>query len=310
MNRTNEASRSSKPQPPSKSKGWSVVIPTWDLERALIAAGKLCQYGRPEHVIIVYSGPTLYTAEQVALLMRKHGELAEGIPMLEVHMCVDVQVGSLLLPVKAMAVGAMIAIENCAAEKLLFLHDDVHVLGPWSEYLDDALARGAGLVGFGGRRGFGTWDIYRSPYRLDQLVGIDFLSNMDNWSEHGRKLNVPQRVAYLDGFSLALSVDVYKYESVGTWEACLLDEIEFHMYDAWISLEAARKGLEVWAVPVLCHHFGGSTSVGMRTEYEHAVRAAGYAHGQELFDIAHRRIYNLFPDVLPIPPYALEDGNG
>jgi len=297
-----------------KGKGWSVVIPTWDLERALIAVEKLCLCGQPEHVVIVYSGPILHTAEDVAALIQKR-QRASREPlgwsmagMSGVPIYVNVQGGKLFLPVKAMAIGAMMAMMDCAAEKLLFLHDDVHILWMWREYLDDALDRGAGLMGFGGRRGFGTSDIFKSPYRLEQLVGIDFLSCMDNWSEHGRRLNVLQRVAYLDGFSLALSVDVYK--SVGTWEACLFDGIEFHMYDAWMSLRAARKGFEVWAVPVLCHHFGGSTSVLMKTQYEEAVRAAGYVDGQELFDIAHRRIYNLFSDVLPIPPYALEDGNG
>lgn len=288
---------------------WSVIIPTWDLKRAMSCLRTLLATKDPlRHAVIMYTGPTALSLSNVDELMTEVGEMFPGRRDTPIHL--DLRPGALHLPVLAMARGAQTAMEN-GATHLLFLHDDTEVLEPWAQYLTQWFSMPnsrCGLAGFGGRLGFGTRDIYRTPYRLDQLVGVDFLSWMDNWQDHGGPLYQAQRVAYLDGFSLAMSATSYALS--GGWERCLADGIDFHMYDAWMSLRMAELGMEVWALPVGCHHQGGQTSVLMKEAYEQAVRNAGYIHGQELFEEAHLRIYERFRGVLPIPPYARRGMNG
>lgn len=299
---SNETETKSKAQ---SQPDWAIIIPTWDLDRAMRTAAQACRWDNPSHVVIVNTGPIGYSLTQIAKAVDdfsqgKFGAPGAEVPPAKFPMVIESNPGELALPVEAMRRGADLAI-RAGATNFLFLHDDTHILGPWRGHMHLGLELGADLIGFGGRKGFGTQDIYQTPYDYQQLIGIGFVSKMDNWRDHGEVLYGPQRVAYLDGF--ALGVPGMTYTAVGGWAKCLNDGIEFHMYDAWLSLRVKEIGGGVYAVPVLCHHDGGSTSVLMKENYETAVRSAGYLNGQHLFDQAHKVIYERFRGQLPIAPY-------
>lgn len=216
------------------------------------------------------------------------------------------------LPVETMAIIGADAMTDGRVETLMFMHDDASLLPPSEPpgrldslnacviYVREFLKYhpGCGLMGFGGGIAFGHPDIYKTPYDHNQLARYDFVSNMREAESHGRRITSPTQVAALDGFALIIRRELY--EEMGGWEACLDDGVHFHMYDAWVSCMAARLGWETWVLPLPCHHEGGGTSVKRSDEYELLVRAAGYRDGQDLYDKAHRRIYEEFRDVLPI----------
>lgn len=281
----------------------AVIIPTWDMRRALTSCANLMQLERrkrAEYVIV------LPKAENLPI-----GEWINGLDP-EDPAIVVVETEQYLSPVEAMAVGARSISHDIGV--FAFLHDDcIMEQRGWDRVILEFFADRprCGLVGFGGGVGFAYIDIYKVPYDYRQLARVDFVSNMREAESHGRRVSKPVRVAALDGFALVTSREFYERagcpivrgsggERVGAWDVCLGNGVPYHMYDAWISCRAAELGYETWMLPVACHHQGGQTSVGRQTDYEKVVTRLGYANSQDLYDQAHRRIYDRFAGTLPI----------
>lgn len=167
---------------------------------------------------------------------------------------------------------------------LAYLHDDFLIREPdWhnrvlAEFDDPSI----GLVGFVGALGHGAHDIYKSPYRLEQLARFDVFSNLEDAEAHGKRFSGSREVAVLDG--LALIVRRELLEKAGGWP---IGKIRFHCYDYWLCCMAHRLRYKIRMVGVACKHLGGRTSVEMNMD-------DGKNHGP-----AHEYIYNEFKDVLP-----------
>jgi hypothetical protein len=188
----------------------------------------------------------------------------------------------------------------------------------------------AGLVGFGGAKGLGEEDIYRTPYNPMQLVRKRFISNMRHAEVHGERCEVACPVACLDGFSQVGLASYWRgwhrdssRQEYGTdprhtlkLEANLFGILEaagvvHHAYDAALGAFAAQLGYQVWFSPIKVHHHGGLTAVAdsrylnwaLQTyEYEDLERPEkGVSRGDAAFwEKSHRAVYELFRGVLPI----------
>jgi len=280
-----------------------VIIPSWGAERVANALESMQEGAEVGAVMQNATGQPLCVSYTIVCPdVTESALLDEGSPIRgrsHLRFTMESTEGP-VLPVTAMHCGST-GVNGGLPDLLAFLHDDVTIeqtfwAGDVFRHFDTNSR--CGLAGFGGGLGFADRDIYKTPYRLQQLPRHDFISNMREAESHGRRVTVPTRVAALDGFSLIIRRELY--EQCGGWEQCLKDGIPFHMYDAWISCMAARYDWETWMLPIACHHAGGSTSVLMAEQYERCVKELGYRDGQELYDDAHRRIYDLFRDVLPI----------
>lgn len=199
-------------------------------------------------------------------------------------------------PVQAFLVG----IEEAAAagaEVVACLHDDLEILvRGWDEEIEELFVRNrhALLCGFGGAKGLGALDIYKTPYRLEQLARVDFISNMKDAEAHGRRSQLPQEVACLDGFSLIgrakfMLKAFQKFDKLG---------VIHHGFDSWLGAEAWRVGGTCWYLPVACHHAGGATAVG---DPRFAQWAAEHADGESAIrNHSHRMMYADLRGVLPL----------
>jgi len=182
---------------------------------------------------------------------------------------------------------------------LPFFHEDVTVSGDDWPYAVSAFFDShpkCGMVGFGGALGLGTNDLYKKPYKLTQLARVDFVSNMMDAEQHGRRVTVPTQVVVLDGFCQIIRR--VAYEGVGGWQTVLDLGIEFHCYDTCMACLLAEKGWEVWMLPVPCHHYGGRTST--TPEYDAWLRSRGINGDSEIHEKAHRIIYDRFKNILPL----------
>ena len=180
----------------------------------------------------------------------------------------------------------------------LFMHDDVEV---YEDGWDEAIIKSQvelkwGLAGFGGATSFGDPNIYKTPYQLQHLIRHNFISNMKDWRAHGSQVEEPTRVAFLDGFSLIFTKDAYN--SIGGWQKAKAEGLPpFHSYDMWACIEALRRNIPIYMIPIACHHLGGLTSTTV--EYEEWVKKNGYKNGQEVFEIGHKLCYENGRGVLP-----------
>jgi hypothetical protein len=114
---------------------------------------------------------------------------------------------------------------------LCYLHDDLVCREDgWDvrvakEFEDPKVA----IVGFGGALAHGAKDLYKVPYRLNDLARFDYMSNVDDAEFHGERFTGSRDVAVLDGFAL-----------------CGLGR---------------RHDYRTRLIGIRCHHFGGGTSV-------------------------------------------------
>src|SRR5262245_53625932 len=79
--------------------------------------------------------------------------------------------------------------EQCPEPFLAYIHDDVlcHE-GGWDErVLKEFEDPDVGVVGFGGATSHGDVNIYKTPYRLNQLARFDYASNTDDAETHGAR---------------------------------------------------------------------------------------------------------------------------
>jgi len=184
-------------------------------------------------------------------------------------------------------------------EILAFMHSDVTDLAlNWMsqvEFFFDAHPN-CGLLGFGGALRLGSPDIYKRPYQLQQLARFGYFSAQRDWHLHGGFLEMPMRVAVLDGFCLCFRLQAY--EEMGGWDRILDMGLMFHGYDTAACCMMARLGWETWALPIKCWHRGAAASIS--SEYDRWLKAQGINGDAEVHEKAHKVLYNCFKDVLPL----------
>ena len=176
---------------------------------------------------------------------------------------------------------------------LAYIHDDVRIDDPnWQErVLAEFEHPQVGVVGFGGAIRHGTADIYKTPYRLQQLARDGYLSNVDDAEAHGTRYEGSQDVAVLDGFCLCV-----RRELLVKAKGWPVDHLKFHCYDYWLACMAHRLGYSVRMVGVPCKHFGGRTSVS--PAYQKWCEEQGTTD-LKIHEDSHRWCYTEFKDVLP-----------
>lgn len=174
------------------------------------------------------------------------------------------------------------------SDLLCFMHDDVIVRERgWDarvirEFEDETV----GMVGFGGAKQHGAGDLYKTPYRLQQLGRSGYLSNVDDAEVHGARFEGATDVAVLDGYVLVIRRRLL--DLVGGWQQVIDAGVDFIGYDYMMCGLVHRVGARIRVVGVRCHHRGGGTSVAVVK----ADRQAEYEH-------SHRWLYDNMRDVLP-----------
>jgi len=149
-----------------------------------------------------------------------------------------------------------------------------------------------GVVGFGGAKGHGEDDIYKTPYRLTQLRRIGYLSNTQDAETHGERFTGGTDVAVLDGFALIMRRSLL--DRCGGWPVAALP---FHSYDYWACIMAHKLGYKVRLVGIACHHHGGQTATTPAYQ-EWSQRVLGKSDA-EVHEESHRVIYEMGRGVLP-----------
>lgn len=185
------------------------------------------------------------------------------------------------------------------AEYLFYSHNDVVIEEKgWdikvSDYLD--ILGDVGVMGFGGARGIGSPDIYKTPYNIWQLARVDFISNMREAMVHGRRMtNTVEKVAVLDGF--ALIVNTKLLDKVNGFDTDVSPI--HHSYDNDMCLESITNGYTNYVINVACHHNGGRTAT--RSDYTSWLKEQGVEEGDsKIHADTHIKLYEKWRNVLPI----------
>ncbi len=185
-------------------------------------------------------------------------------------------------------------LDSCTADILVMLHADVTIHDP--EWLNRIMMLFENpecvAVGPGGAIGLGTPDLYRKPFRIQNMIRIGYASNQDDWQVHGGHFTGNRRVAVLEQFCMAVRVEWLRNR--GGWP---VGHCNHHMLDAFIACEAARDDKEVWQCGFSVLHSGGAASTSP------IYREAKWLHGGSLVTdhiAPHRWIFSRYPDVLPI----------
>lgn len=175
-----------------------------------------------------------------------------------------------------------------------YIHDDVVMReqGWDARVLREFDDPTVGVVGFGGALQHGSLDIYKTPYRLQQLGRSYYRSNVDDAETHGERFTGECDVAVLDGFALFVRRELL--DKTGGWP---LDKLQFHNYDYWVCCSARRHGYKIRLVGCRCHHLGGLTST--RPDYQAWCLETYGKTDAQVHEDSHRYIYEEFKDVLP-----------
>src|SRR6516164_3270246 len=175
------------------------------------------------------------------------------------------------------------------SEILCYLHDDVICREQdWDErVLAEFEDPQVGVVGFGGAKWHGTSDLYKTPYRLDQLRRGDYMSNVDDAEVNGARFTESTEVSVCDGFALVVRRDLLA--QCDGWRG-LASGCDFFCYDYALCAMARRLGYRIRCVGIRCHHLGGRTSVHL-PDSEITSQAA--------YDRSHRWFYETYRDVMP-----------
>lgn len=176
---------------------------------------------------------------------------------------------------------------------ICYLHTDVtiHERG-WDrrlaqEFSDPKVA----IVGMGGALGIGTPDLYRKPYRIEQLARQQYFSNQSDWQTHGQREEDSRDVAVVDGFCMAIRRSFL--DQIGGWKWF---PYAFHCYDIAMCLQAIRHGWKIRMVGVNVTHHGGGAST--TPEYKRWCEEHGTTLEREHYE-PHRWAYDNFREVLP-----------
>ena len=180
------------------------------------------------------------------------------------------------------------------SEILAYIHDDVWIREEgWDErVLKEFEDPTIGVVGFGGARHHGSPDLYKIPYKLQQLARFDYYSNVDDAETHGTRFADVCDVAVLDGFSVIVRRELL--DRAGGWPNI---PGGFHNYDYAICGLAHRFNYRVRCIGIRCHHEGGKTSTTPQYQ-EWAAREKGMTD-QAIHEASHEWFYDEFRDVMP-----------
>lgn len=174
------------------------------------------------------------------------------------------------------------------------IHDDVDILeSGWdhkvTKFFQDRPK--CGLMGWFGATRLGDADLYKTPYRLQQLARGGGRSMMTEAEVHGMRSDEPCKVATIDGFSMFARREFLEQISGWSWWP---KDLPFHSYDNALALMAKRMGWETWYQPMTCKHWGGQTSTSVDF-----VKQFGRSEG-EIHSAGHEWLYEEFKDVLPL----------
>jgi len=186
--------------------------------------------------------------------------------------------------------------ERAAQKVIAFIHDDTIIHEEdWdvrieAEFNDPSV----GVVGFGGALQHGDPDIYKVPYRLQQLGRSYYRSNTDDAELHGERFTGSCDVATLDGFALFV-----RKELLDKAKGFPVNELPpHHSYDYYTTLVAWRHGYRVRLCGIKCYHRGGLTAVS--PEYATWASKTKWGSDAEMHTQGHRWLYDEFVDVLPV----------
>lgn len=176
---------------------------------------------------------------------------------------------------------------------LIYMHDDVTIhAGEWLERVClELMTPEVAIVGLGGARGIGVPDLYKVPYRIQDLIRIGYSSNQTDAETHGERDAGERRVAVVDGFFMAIRGSFLA--EVGGWDWI---QSNFHCYDTAMCLEAIRRGWQVAMVGAECTHHGGGTST--TPAYAEWCKERGTTMELE-HELPHRWLYERYRDILP-----------
>jgi hypothetical protein len=166
---------------------------------------------------------------------------------------------------------------------LAFIHDDCKILEQnWDlRVLKEFQDPQVGLVGFAGGIGFGSPNLYRVPYKLEQLGRWGFRSNMKDAERHGAHFAGECDGACLDGFAMFVRRNV-----LDKWGGWIHGKaLGYFVYDMALSAEVRKQGLKTRIVGVACEHLGGKTASMMHLTDDHAA--------------AHKWLFHRYRSVLP-----------
>src|SRR3990167_6379270 len=183
--------------------------------------------------------------------------------------------------------------EQHSEDILLYLHNDVICreqdwdLRLMAEFIADP---GVAVVGFGGALWHGLPDLYKVPYRLEQLQRGDYRSNVDDAEVHGTRFTGRCNVVVLDGFALAVRRSFL--DRIGGFAK--ISGCNFFNYDYALCALARRYKQKIRLIGVKCHNRGGATSVqhGKEPSVERYI-------SQEAYDKSHEWFYNEFRLEMP-----------
>ena len=153
--------------------------------------------------------------------------------------------------------------EACKEDVIVFTHNDVEFFEKnWDLKVLKAFEENenAGIIGAYGAKGIGTFDIYKTPYKMHQLARNGNVSNcrMDKEVHGFRNLeNEFENVAVFDGFFMAIKKE-------------LLDKTKgfsdilpsHHNYDNLICIQSLENKYENIVISLDLNHLGGRTDVG------------------------------------------------
>lgn len=147
----------------------------------------------------------------------------------------------------------------------------------------------AGVIGFHGSKGLGAPDIYRVPYRLQQLARQGpHVSNLEDAEAHGHRSTEPVPVLTLDAMAL-----IARRADLEEWGG--LDErFVHHMADHDLCMRSHLAGRTNWMLPFQVKHLGGRTSTKSRYN-DHFPGGDGAIHRR-----AHELFYEKWRGRLPV----------
>lgn len=185
--------------------------------------------------------------------------------------------------------------KSTEADVLAYIHDDVicREVG-WDErVMKEFEDPTVGVVGFGGGLNHGTDDIYKTPYRLQQLARGLYRSNTDDAEVHGQRFAGTCDVAVVDGFAIVVRRSLL--DSIRGWPVERYPP--HHNYDYFICCAAHSCGLRVRLVALRCHHLGGRTALS--EDYAKWAAQTRWGSDVAMHEAGHRLIYDEFRSVLP-----------
>lgn len=175
----------------------------------------------------------------------------------------------------------------CYIHSDVVIHEDHWLQRVEKEFQDPRVA----IVGFGGATGIGLPNLYKEPYRIENLIRHNYASNQSDWQVHGTRETGSKDVAVVDGFAMCVRTEFLK--QIGGWTQVA---VNFHTYDLWMSLLAIRHGWKVRMVGISVTHNGGGTSTS--PQYKKWCEDHGTDMGREHAE-PHVRFAREFVDVLP-----------